>query len=352
MELTSLLRQLVVGQHQQNTQVCGICTSVEHPTDMCPTLQETKSKSTECIGAVGGRYQYGRQPYPNWKFDNQQFQRQPYQPNPSQGQYTAPRFGLVRSMPGRTVGRHYKSDVVGQFWKHPFTNDTESKRGGAGTVRLRSSRGLPQLDKPQLRPVEAKTESGADSRVQQLARGVPLLFPNRTVLASRFETEEDLLKLFRKVEINISLLKAIKQVSKYAKFLKELYIHKRKKIKGAAKTGGIVSALMLVPKFNESCQRNAKIFSVPCTIGNDIFTDAMLDLGASINVMPALAYKSLNFGDLEPIGMEIQLANKSVVQPLGVLEDVLIHVNKLIFPADFYVLDMEDEALGKGSALI
>ncbi|RDX97078.1 hypothetical protein CR513_20206, partial [Mucuna pruriens] len=44
-ELTSLVRQLVVGQHQPNiaARVCGICTSVEHPTNMCPTLQETES---------------------------------------------------------------------------------------------------------------------------------------------------------------------------------------------------------------------------------------------------------------------------------------------------------------------
>ncbi|RDY05090.1 hypothetical protein CR513_11102, partial [Mucuna pruriens] len=78
----------------------------------------------------------------------------------------------------------------------------------------------------------------------------------------------------------------------------------------------------------------------------------MLDLGASINVMPTSIYKSLNFGDLEPIGMTIQLANRSVVQPLGVLEDVLVQVNELIFPADFYVLDMEDETSRKGSTLI
>ncbi|RDX76476.1 hypothetical protein CR513_43520, partial [Mucuna pruriens] len=68
--------------------------------------------------------------------------------------------------------------------------------------------------------------------------------------------------------------------------------------------------------------------------------------------MPTLIYKSLNFGDLEPTRMIIQLANKSVVQPLGILEDVLLQVNELISLADFYVLDMEDEISGKGSTLI
>ncbi|RDX76539.1 hypothetical protein CR513_43454, partial [Mucuna pruriens] len=46
-ELTSLVRQLAVGQHQPNVaaRVYDICTFVEHPTDMCPTLQETEAES-------------------------------------------------------------------------------------------------------------------------------------------------------------------------------------------------------------------------------------------------------------------------------------------------------------------
>ncbi|RDX95062.1 hypothetical protein CR513_22453, partial [Mucuna pruriens] len=63
-KLTSLGRQLAVGQHQPSiaTIVCGICTFIEHPIDMCPILQETKSDHPESIGAIGG-YQYGKQPY-------------------------------------------------------------------------------------------------------------------------------------------------------------------------------------------------------------------------------------------------------------------------------------------------
>ncbi|RDY01171.1 hypothetical protein CR513_15541, partial [Mucuna pruriens] len=62
-KLTSLVRQLVVGQHQPTmaAKVCGICTSMEHPTNMCPTLQETESDQTENVGAIGG-FQYGKQP--------------------------------------------------------------------------------------------------------------------------------------------------------------------------------------------------------------------------------------------------------------------------------------------------
>ncbi|RDX75885.1 hypothetical protein CR513_44171, partial [Mucuna pruriens] len=241
-------------------------------------------------------------------------------------------------------------DTISQMQLASYGNITSPtilnpKGGGLGVVTLQSA--------------DVETEPRVDSRVQKPARSVPLPFPTQIVSARRFETNEDLLKLFRKVEINIQLLDAIKQFPKYAKFLKELCVHERKKMKGAVEVEGIVSALIKHEDANAGVQRiflkkyqDPCIFSVPCTIDNYTFTDAMLDLRASINIMPASVYRSLNFGDLELIGMVIQLANRSVVQPLGMLEDVLVQVNKLIFLADFYVLDMEDEAFGKGSTLI
>ncbi|KAM1006501.1 hypothetical protein ACFX2A_003245 [Malus domestica] len=70
----------------------------------------------------------------------------------------------------------------------------------------------------------------------------------------------------------------------------------------------------------------------------------MLDLGASINVMPYSIYASMNLGDLKNDGVIIQLVDRSNAYPKGVLEDVLVQVNNLVFPADFYVLEMEDSA--------
>ncbi|RDX91678.1 hypothetical protein CR513_26296, partial [Mucuna pruriens] len=145
---------------------------------------------------------------------------------------------------------------------------------------------------------------------------VPFPFPTQTVSTRKPEFDEELLRMFRKAEINTPLLDAIKQIPKYAKFLKELCVHKRKKMKGSVEIGGIVSTLTRNEDFTAGAQqvlpkkcRDLEIFSVLCTIGDCIFVDAMLDLGASINVMPTSIYKSLNFGDLEPTAMTIQLAN-------------------------------------------
>ena len=68
----------------------------------------------------------------------------------------------------------------------------------------------------------------------------------------------------------------------------------------------------------------------------------MLDLGASINVMSTLVYKSLHLGDLKPTGVVIHLTNISVVLQLGVIENVLVRVNNMIFPANFYVFGYEE----------
>ena len=84
------------------------------------------------------------------------------------------------------------------------------------------------------------------------------------------------------------------------------------------------------------------MFAISCQIGNVGIGKAMCDLGASINVMPLSVYNSLKAGELKETGVVIQLADRSVVYPKGVLEDVLVQVDNLVFPADFYILDMED----------
>ncbi|WVZ17813.1 hypothetical protein V8G54_010795, partial [Vigna mungo] len=66
---------------------------------------------------------------------------------------------------------------------------------------------------------------------------------------------------------------------------------------------------------------------------------------------PMSIYKSLSIGPLQPTGVVIQLANISVTHPTGYIEDVLVRVGELIFPADFYVLEMED-GFSHGSAPI
>ncbi|XP_057775102.1 uncharacterized protein LOC130994085 [Salvia miltiorrhiza] len=82
------------------------------------------------------------------------------------------------------------------------------------------------------------------------------------------------------------------------------------------------------------------MFYIPCIIRDTRIEQAMLDLGASINVMLLTIYQELKIVPLKPTRVVIQLADKSSVYPEGIVEDVLVKVQDLIFPADFYVLNM------------
>ncbi|XP_068309734.1 uncharacterized protein [Pyrus communis] len=98
--------------------------------------------------------------------------------------------------------------------------------------------------------------------------------------------------------------------------------------------------------------KDAGNFTIPCVIGGKEFGRALCDLGASINLMPYSVYESLNLGDLKETKVVIQLAYRSNRYPKGLLEDVLVQVNELIFPADFFVLEMEHDPMPTALPLI
>ncbi|KAJ8756014.1 hypothetical protein K2173_024560 [Erythroxylum novogranatense] len=180
---------------------------------------------------------------------------------------------------------------------------------------------------------------------------VPPPFPQRLAQSKKEKEDKSIMELFRKVEVNIPLLEAIKQVPRYAKFLKELCTNKHKLTGNEWVSVGENVSAILQRKLPPKC-RDQGMFSIPCKIGNIGISKAMCDLGASINVFPLSVYTSLGLGPLTSTGVIIQLADRSIVYPEGVLEDVLVQVNGLIFPADFFVIDMENDSSSNSSDIL
>ena len=89
--------------------------------------------------------------------------------------------------------------------------------------------------------------------------------------------------------------------------------------------------------------KDLRSFTIPCSIGNSIFEKALCDLGASINLMPLSIFRKLGLGEANPTTITLQLADKSLTHPQGIIEDVLVKVDNFIFPTDFIVLDMEED---------
>ncbi|XP_055959793.1 uncharacterized protein LOC130014857 [Mercurialis annua] len=151
------------------------------------------------------------------------------------------------------------------------------------------------------------------------------------------------LDMFRKIHINIPLTEAISQMPKYAKYLKEIISNKRKFDDVGTVTLTEECSALIQNKPPQKA-KDPGSFTIPCIIGETEFGKVLCDLGASINLMPLSICRKLGMvKEMMNTTVSLQLADKSITYPSGVLEDILIKVDKFIFPIDFIVLDMEED---------
>ncbi|CAM8962750.1 unnamed protein product [Rhodiola kirilowii] len=190
-------------------------------------------------------------------------------------------------------------------------------------------------------PMSKEHEERPVPRTETPKVSTTLPFPVPTRVQKQHVMDKDVFELFSKVEINIPLLEAIKQIPRYAKFLKELCTNRRRSTRYNQELMSRNVSAVIQRKVPPKCG-DPGTYTIPCTIGNIRIENCMLDLGASINVLPFSIYSCHRIGPLEPTGLTIQLADRSCKQPEGKIEDVLVQVGKLVFPADFYVLKMEN----------
>ncbi|XP_063948095.1 uncharacterized protein LOC135152190 [Daucus carota subsp. sativus] len=150
------------------------------------------------------------------------------------------------------------------------------------------------------------------------------------------------LEVFKKLQINIPFAEAPEQMSSYAKFMKGILSRKLKleDLETVALTEECSAVLQqkLLPKLKDPGS-----FTIPCTIGQLSFDKCLCDLGASINLMPLSVFMQLGLPELKPTNMSLQLADRSITYLRGIVEDVLLKVDKLIFPADYVILDFEED---------
>ncbi|XP_038725352.1 uncharacterized protein LOC120016583, partial [Tripterygium wilfordii] len=135
-------------------------------------------------------------------------------------------------------------------------------------------------------------------------------FPSRLAPAKKHKYNRDIFEVLKKVEINIPLIEAIKSIPAYAKFLKELCTNKRKigdheEVFLSEETSAILQK-KLPPKLKDPGS-----FTIPCIIGEKEIEKALMDLGASVNIMPYSVYTTLKIGDRKlPPGMTTHEKNK------------------------------------------
>ncbi|XP_070015654.1 uncharacterized protein [Nicotiana sylvestris] len=134
------------------------------------------------------------------------------------------------------------------------------------------------------------------------------------------------------------LVEALERMPGYAKFMKDLVTKKRSMNFETIKVTHQVSAIVhsMAPKLDDP-----GAFMIPCTIGSVKFAKDLCDLGESVILMPYSVFKTLGIGKPRPTSMRLQMADRTMKRTLGVIEDVLVCVDKFILPVDFVILDCE-----------
>ncbi|XP_017974466.1 PREDICTED: uncharacterized protein LOC108661548 [Theobroma cacao] len=190
---------------------------------------------------------------------------------------------------------------------------------------------------------EEKTDNGqAKNQGNSEANYPPPPFPQRLKKQKLDKQFEKFLNVFKKLHINIPFAEALENMPSYVKFLKDILTKKRKleDFETVALTEECSSIIQnkLPPKLKDPGS-----FSIPCTIGRFKFTKALCDLGADVSIMPLSIAKKIGLNEIQPTTVSLQLADRTIRYPVGIIEDVLVKVGHLYIPVDFIVLEMEED---------
>ncbi|XP_017647991.1 uncharacterized protein LOC108488212 [Gossypium arboreum] len=393
-KLTDIVNSLVTGKIGA-AKVCGICTMLNHPTDSCPMLQDETSTQVNAINNFPGPPQRPYNPYgntfnsgwrdhPNMSYGNK---NQNYQPRPPPFPNQSPqktsletiveKLAILQEKFQTKTQSHLQeidkqisqlAQTVGRLESQgrlPSQTETNS-RENVSAITLRS--GTVILSEPIKEPEKIEKDKEDTSLKSQVEKSLltlgkvipspsfstyetPPPFPGKLARCDKKEEEKEILNIFKKVEINIPLLDVIRKVPKYAKFLKDLCTNRRR-LSGNERVNLNENISAVFQRRLPSKYKDQGMFAIPCKIGKVEIKRAMCDLGASINVMPLSVYNKISTEPLKETRVTVQLADRSVIYPEGVLENVLVKVNDLIFPADFYIIDMENDRNNNGSEIL
>ncbi|KAK8676469.1 hypothetical protein V6N13_142043 [Hibiscus sabdariffa] len=165
-------------------------------------------------------------------------------------------------------------------------------------------------------------------------------FPQRLKKQKHEYQYKKFFEILKQVHINLALVEALQQMPNYTKFLKDM-VSRITRIGEFETVAAIEACLAMMHNKVPTKKTDPGNFTIPCSIGNNYSTKSLCDPGASINLMPKSVFQKLGIGEAKPTTVMLQLADCSYVQPEGKIEDILVRVDKFIFPTDFLILDCE-----------
>nr|CAN63960.1 hypothetical protein VITISV_044146 [Vitis vinifera] len=340
LELKKMHEVQAIFETQARVMPCTICQSCDHVVDECPTIPAVREmainsqlhQKIENVENSQIKRMDGMQNDLSQKIDNIQY----------------------------SISRLTNLDTVNEKGKFPFqpsqnpkgVHEVETQDGESSKLRevkvvitLRSGK---EVDQPL--PKKSGKKSASKSSIEEeprivikedmMKKHMPPPFPQALHGKKGIKNSLEILEVLRQVKVNIPLLDMIKQVPTYAKFLKDLCtikkgLHVTKKAFLTEQVSAIIQSKSPVKYKDPGCP------TISVNIGETHVEKALLDLGASVNLLPYSMYKQLGLGGLKPTTITLSLADRSVKIPRGVIEDVLVQVDKFYYPVDFVVLDTD-----------
>nr|GEX76037.1 DNA-directed DNA polymerase [Tanacetum cinerariifolium] len=152
------------------------------------------------------------------------------------------------------------------------------------------------------------------------------------ILAAKF------MEIFRDLHFELSFADALIRMPKFAPMFKKLLNNKDKLIELTKTPLNENCSVVILKKLLKKLGDLGR-FLIPCDFSEFNNCLTLADLGASINLMPLSIWKKLRLPALNDTKMVLELADRIILKPTGVAENVFMKVGKFYFPADFVVLD-------------
>ncbi|XP_070028879.1 uncharacterized protein [Nicotiana sylvestris] len=214
----------------------------------------------------------------------------------------------------------------------------------SGKVLQGGSEQVVEVEKvPEELKVQGENREEVKEKVKETPNAPPPIprppppFPQRLARKVDDRKLERFYDILKQLSVNISFVEVFQEMSGFAKYLKDLITKKRTTKNEVVNVTHRVSSIIVTSTIQKKEDPGA--FTIPCTIGAHDFARALCDNGASINLMPLAIYKQAGLGMPRPTSMRLQMADRSIKRPVGIVDNVLVRVGKFHLPADFVILD-------------
>ncbi|XP_019255134.1 PREDICTED: uncharacterized protein LOC109233723 [Nicotiana attenuata] len=182
-------------------------------------------------------------------------------------------------------------------------------------VSLRNGR---DLDREQETIQASKENTRVTPAPLEVEETTELTEVGRLVKQKKTDQYKKFMEMLRQIQLNIPLMDALREISGYAKMMKDL-MSRKFDFQDLSTVTLTQTCSAVVTKSMAQKMSDPGSFTIPCTIGSYAFANALCDLGANINLMSLAVYTKLGIGRARPTSMLLQLADRTVHEEIPLI---------------------------------